>query len=108
MARVFIPAQMRDICGGLSLVEVTPDKVRQVLLELDRRYPGFLERILDRDGNLEPYLTLLIDGEDADLHGGMLALVGPGSEVHIILAMSGGTGWNKGQGKGGRILGGWG
>jgi len=107
MATVFIPSQMRDVCQGLHQVEVEPGKVRQVLLQLERRFPGFLERILDPNGNVAPYLTLLIDGEEADLHGGMLAPVGADSELHIILAMSGGTGWNKGQGKGGRVWGGW-
>lgn len=107
MATVFIPAQMRDHFCGLTQVEVAPGKVRHVLFELEQSFPGFLERILDAHGNLEPYLTLLIDGEEADLHGGLLAPVGPDSEVHILLAMSGGTGWNKGQGKGGRAWGGW-
>jgi molybdopterin converting factor small subunit len=87
MARVFLPSQMRDLTGGLAEVEVAGGSLRQLIDALEGRFPGFAARVL-RDGKLAPGLAVSIDGEITTR--GLLAPVGPESEVHFVAAISGG------------------
>ncbi len=87
MATVWIPSLMRDLTGGLTTVTVSGANVRQVVANLEARYPGIQQRLLDGD-RLNRSLTVSIDGEITRL--GLLARVGEDSEVHFIPAISGG------------------
>lgn len=87
MARVFIPAQWRDLSQGQVEVEVPGATVGQVISALDERFPGVRER-LGHDGGLASGLAVSIDGTVTAR--GMLAPVGPQSEVHFLPAIGGG------------------
>ncbi len=87
MALVWIPAQLRDLTGGLTRVTVPGRTVRQVVENLDAAYPGVGSRLLE-DGRLSPLLAVAVDSEVSDL--GLLQPVGDESEVHFIPAVSGG------------------
>jgi molybdopterin converting factor small subunit len=41
MARVFIPAALRSLAGGLDEVQVSAGTVREIVDQLEARYPGF-------------------------------------------------------------------
>jgi molybdopterin converting factor small subunit len=88
MATVHIPPQMRDLTSGAAEVTVSGGSVRQVLAELESRYPGIEERLV-LDGKIAPGLALSIDNEVTSL--GLLARVGEESVVHIVAAIAGGV-----------------
>ena len=88
MAIVHIPPQMRDLTDGDAEVRVSGGSVRQVLQELERRHPGFEDRLV-LDGRIAPGLALSIDNEVTSL--GLLARVGDQSVVHIVAAIAGGA-----------------
>lgn len=87
MAIVHIPTQLRMLTGGAELVEAPGGNLRQVIAELEAAYPGMAERLL-RDGSLSPRLAVSIDG--AFTNRGLLAKVGPASEIHFLPAIGGG------------------
>lgn len=87
MATVHIPTQLRSLTGGAEQVDVVGGNLRQVIAALDAAYPGMAERLL-RDDSLSPSLAVSIDG--AFTNRGLLASVGPNSEVYFLPAIGGG------------------
>lgn len=89
MAVVFIPALLRDLADGHAEVNVKGATVREVILALDRAYPGFAARLLDADGVLRSNLAVAVDGEIAV--DALKEPVEAGSEVHFVAAIKGGA-----------------
>jgi molybdopterin synthase sulfur carrier subunit len=87
MARVFIPAQLRDLTGGEAEVEVAGGTVRALVEELEARFGGFKERVTF-DGELSPALQVSVDGEFS--RRGLDAKVKVDSEVHFLPVFGGG------------------
>ncbi|MAQ90694.1 MAG: hypothetical protein CMM03_12640 [Rhodopirellula sp.] len=87
MATVFIPAQLRELSGGVQSVEIEARNVREIVDQLDEMFPGFKDRICT-DGNISPSLQVSIDSIMTSR--GMIAKVKPQSEVHFIPAIGGG------------------
>ena len=87
MATVFIPAQLRELSGGLQSVELEARNVQDAVEQLDVMFPGFKERICT-DGNISPSLQVSIDSVITSR--GMIAKIQPHSEVHFIPAIGGG------------------
>ena len=87
MARVFIPAQMRDLTGGQSELEVSGSTLRQIIAALDESFPGMADRVL-HDDKIAPGLAVSIDNEVTSR--GLLTKVGADSEVHFLPAIAGG------------------
>ena len=89
MATVFIPSQWRDMAGGRDRVEVAGTNVRQIITNLDLAHPGF-RAILVVDDLLSPRVQVSVDGYVTRI--GLLEKVSPNSEVHFLIAISGGQG----------------
>lgn len=89
MATVWIPPLMRAMTSGAERVTVTGATVREVVAELDERFPGMAERLVD--GNrIRPGLAVAINGVMS--HHGLREKVAPDSEVHFVPAIAGGQG----------------
>jgi molybdopterin synthase sulfur carrier subunit len=87
MPRVFIPAQLRDVTGGLAEVEAEGATVRELIAALEGRFPGIQGRLCSGD-DLSPALQVSIDGTFT--RRGLAAKVRPGSEVHFLPVFGGG------------------
>ena len=88
MPEVHIPAMLRELTGGLAAVEAVGATVREVIDDLERRWPGIRDRLVD-DGRLRPNLSVAVDGEISPL--GLREAVEPSSEVHFVAAIKGGA-----------------
>jgi molybdopterin converting factor small subunit len=89
VANVIIPATLRDLCGGASTMELAVPTVEALLRELDRRCPGFYERVVDQErGRMRPELMFAIDGEVVTLS--LHDTLAPGAELAIVPAIAGG------------------
>ena len=88
MAVVWIPSLLRTLSNGEDKVTVPGATLRQVINNLEAAHPGFRERLLDEDGNIQPDIAVAIDGETS--HLGLLEKVGENAEVHFIPAIGGG------------------
>ena len=87
MPEVHIPAMLRELTGGLATVEATGSTVREVIDDLERRWPGIRDRLTE-DGRLRSNLSVAVDGEVSPL--GLRESVEPSSEVHFVAAIKGG------------------
>ncbi len=87
MPEVWIYAPMRHLTGGQDRVHADGSTVRQVIDSLERQFPG-MRNALRLDDDLMPGIAVIVDGETSAL--GLLAQVGPESELHFLPAIGGG------------------
>ncbi|GAB4161365.1 MAG: hypothetical protein Tsb009_38630 [Planctomycetaceae bacterium] len=87
MPRVFIPPLLRSLTGGVDIVEVDAGNVREVIEELENRFPGTRERLCV-DGDLKPGLTVAVN--ETVSSRGMIEKTPPDCEVHFLPAIGGG------------------
>ncbi len=92
MAVVHVPSLLQDLTGGVETVEVQVSgegrtSVRQVVEELDRRFPGLAARLLGED-DLMPGIAVFIDGEQNRL--GLRAKIAGDSQIFFIPPVVGG------------------
>ena len=88
MAVVWVPSLLQGFTGGASTVTVPGATLREVIDNIEPRYPGLKDRLLDDEGHLRPEIAAAIDGETE--HYGMLEPVRENSEIHFIPAIGGG------------------
>ena len=89
MAEVWIPPRVQALTGGQKTVRVAGGTVRQLINNLEMRFPGIRARLCDEAaGDLLPGVAVIVDGETSQL--GMLERVQENSEVHFLPALGGG------------------
>ena len=87
MARVFIPSLMQKVTEGKSDVEVSGKTVRENINNLEEKYPGIKDRLVD-GFRIKGNINVAVDGELTTL--GLLTEVNEHSEVHFLPAIGGG------------------
>ena len=87
MPEVWIPSLLRSLTDGQEQVQVPGETIREVIENLEARFPGIGERICE-DGRIKPGLAVAIDGVVGN--DGMRQRVDEKSEVHFVTAISGG------------------
>ena len=90
MPTVWIPSVWREkLAGGAETVEVSGATVREIVAELEEKFPGFRERLVDaEEDRIRANIAVAINGEVS--REGMRKKVAEGAEVHFLPAMSGG------------------
>ncbi len=88
---VRLPGSLRDATGGQTKLVAAGETLRDVIADIERRHPGFRERVVDEKGSLRAYVNVYIGEQDARERGGLAAPVPEGSEVMVIPAMAGGA-----------------
>ncbi len=86
MPVVFIPTVLRHLSGGVRTVQAPAGSLTEVVAELDRRFPGIHDAIIEGD-RMRPGVLASIDGETTSW---LLAPEPEGAELHFVLAISGG------------------
>jgi len=81
LAKVIFTTELRRFTGGVKSVEIEASNVRQLIIELDRRYPGI-------GAQLRAGTAVAIDGEI--VQEALLEPIGPTSEVHFLPSLGGG------------------
>lgn len=84
--RVLIPSALQSYTGR-PWVEATGASVDQVLLDLERQYPGIRFRMLDEQRRIRRHIRLFLNGEMLFDPDHPLPADG---ELHIVQALSGG------------------
>lgn len=87
MVTVRIPLPLQAYTAGEELVTGQGRNIRQLILDLDQRYPGIKAALQDGD-RLKPHVKAVINGQIAPL--GILAPVEDGCDVVFIPAVTGG------------------
>jgi molybdopterin converting factor small subunit len=85
--KVYIPTPLRSYTGS-GEVEAAGTTLRQLLDDLDRRFPGIRFRIIDEQDGVRPHIKIFVNEE---LQRSIDVGVGARDEIHIICALSGGA-----------------
>ena len=91
MATVFLSIPLRRYSGGEANMEVPGATLRALVRNLNERYPGIAESLVNPDDadRLMPGLAAVVDGEPTNM--GLLTPLDEHSEVHFIPAIAGGA-----------------
>jgi molybdopterin converting factor small subunit len=85
--KVAIPSPLRSYTAQREEVEAVGASLAELLLDLERQFPGIRFRMIDEQDRLRPHMRIFVNRQetrrlDARLEGG--------EEVHIFQALSGG------------------
>jgi molybdopterin converting factor small subunit len=85
--KVYIPQPLLSYTERQREVEAEGGTLAELLLDLDRRYPGLRFRILDEQDGMRPHVKFFVNREQVR---GLEVPLRPQDEVHIFQALSGG------------------
>jgi molybdopterin synthase sulfur carrier subunit len=88
--QVLIPTPLRRYTGGESKVSGSGQSVGEVLVDLNARFPGIMERVCEPDGEIRRFVNVFVNGENVRNLQGAATAVKAGDELGIIPAMAGG------------------
>ena len=88
--RVKLPTILRQHAGGVPSVEGAGSTLREVLQDLERRYPGLTSGVLSDRGDLQRFVNVYVNDEDVRFTGALDTDVREGDTVAILPAVAGG------------------
>ncbi len=86
---VRIPTPLRTLTGGADEVNATGANVGEIIEELEKRYPGMRDRLLDEKG-VRRFVNIYVGDEDIRFLDGLKTEVKGGDQLSIIPAIAGG------------------
>jgi len=87
MPVVWVPGLMQDLTHGQDRVIVAGQTVREVIEQLEARFPGIKNRLVE-EGRLRRGIAVVVDGEVSSRR--MSHKLNADSEIHFLPAISGG------------------
>ncbi|MEI7549882.1 MAG: MoaD/ThiS family protein [Actinomycetes bacterium] len=85
-----IPTILRPYTGGEKSVQASGSTLAELVSDLDRRFPGMGERLLE-DGKLRRFINVYLNDEDVRFIGSLDALISSGDNLTILPAVAGGS-----------------
>jgi MoaD family protein len=90
MAKVKLPTILRKHVGGEATVEASGDTLRDLLTDLESKYPGITKNIVSDDGGLHRFINVYVNDEDVRYLGSLETSVSDADTVSILPAVAGG------------------
>jgi molybdopterin synthase sulfur carrier subunit len=87
---VRIPTILRSYTAGEKLVQGSGATLGELFADLDGRYDGLRERLVD-DSGLRRFVNVYLNDEDVRFLGGLSATVSDGDTVTVLPAVAGGA-----------------
>ncbi len=87
---VRIPTPLRKLTNNEEVVEVNASTINEAIAELQTRYPGFKERLLDETGAVRRFVNVYVNEEDIRFLQNQQTELKDGDEISIIPAIAGG------------------
>ncbi|GAA1903723.1 MoaD/ThiS family protein [Streptantibioticus ferralitis] len=97
---VRIPTILRTYTGGAKSVEGSGGTLAELFVDLDTRYTGIRERVVDGE-ELRRFVNVYLNDEDVRFLDGIDTAVADGDNVTILPAVAGGSGAVTGRLAGG-------
>ncbi len=85
-----IPTPLRKLTHDEEVVETNAETISDAITDLESRYPGFQERLLDDDGQVRRFVNVYVNEEDIRFLQEKETPLKDGDEVSIIPAIAGG------------------
>jgi len=87
---VRIPTPLRSITKGSAEVQADGDTIDGLVEDLERKFPGLRERLVDDGGDLRRFINFYVNQEDIRFLQGKKTALKDGDEVSIVPAIAGG------------------
>ena len=88
--KVRIPTPLRKLTNNEELVEVKASTIGEAITELQSRYPGIQERLIDEKGEVRRFVNVYVNEEDIRFLKNKETPLKDGDEISIIPAIAGG------------------
>ena len=88
--KVRIPTPLRKLTNNEELVEINAATIGEALVELQTRFPGIQERLVDDQGEVRRFVNVYLNEEDIRFLQGRATALKDGDEISIIPAIAGG------------------
>ena len=88
--KVRIPTPLRKLTNNEEVVEVKSGTIGEVFAELQARFPGIQERLLDENGEVRRFVNVYVNEEDIRFLKNKQTTLKEGDEISIIPAIAGG------------------
>lgn len=85
-----IPTPLRKLTNGEELVEVNAVSVGAAIVELQSKFPGIKERLMDENGEVRRFVNVYVNEEDIRFLQNQQTPLKDGDEISIIPAIAGG------------------
>jgi molybdopterin synthase sulfur carrier subunit len=90
MISIRIPTPLRNLSSNKDEVAIEGATLRAALDDLEKRHPGFKERIMNDKGALRPYINIFHNDEDVRFGDGLDTPLKDGDKLAIVPAIAGG------------------
>ena len=88
--KVRIPTPLRKLTNNEELVEVNAATIGGAIAELQARFPGIKERLVDETGGIRRFVNVYVNEEDIRFLQNQETALKEGDEISIIPAIAGG------------------
>jgi sulfur-carrier protein len=88
--KVRIPTPLRKLTNDAEVVEVSAATIGAAILELQAKYPGIKERLMDDSGEVRRFVNVYVNEEDIRFLQNQQTPLKDGDEISIIPAIAGG------------------
>ena len=88
--KVRIPTPLRKLTNNEEIVEVNSGTIGEAITELQSRYPGIKERLVDGKGEVRRFVNVYVNEEDIRFLQNQDTPLKEGDEISIIPAIAGG------------------
>ena len=88
--KVRIPTPLRKLTNNEELVEVNAANIGDAITELQSRFPGIAERLIDEKGEVRRFVNVYVNEEDIRFLQNRETPLKDGDEISIIPAIAGG------------------
>jgi len=89
-AEVRVPSLLRGLVGGTKSIQASGPTVGHALDDIEARFPGFKERVIDPNGAIKQFVSIFINGEDVRYIQSLDTPLQDGDQVSILPAVAGG------------------
>ncbi|HQR80426.1 MAG TPA: MoaD family protein [Actinomycetota bacterium] len=86
---VQIPTILRTYTGGEKIVSADGATLADLVADLETKYPGLRDRVLD-DAGLRRFVNVYLNDEDVRFLDGLATTLSDGDSVTILPAVAGG------------------
>ncbi|MFL5738519.1 MAG: ubiquitin-like small modifier protein 1 [Actinomycetota bacterium] len=90
MATVKLPTILRKQANGEAQVRADGATLRDLLNDLESKYPGITKNIVSDDGGLHRFINVYVNDEDVRYLGSLETNVSDSDTVSILPAVAGG------------------
>lgn len=89
--KVRIPTPLQKLTNNQGEVPTDARSVSEMIGELEKKFPGMKDRLLDADGKIRRFVNIYVNEEDVRFLNGHQTPLKDGDEVSIIPAIAGGA-----------------